>query len=289
MKKHTKIIAAVAVAATVLAFTGCSRKKDASNGEVKQKTVRIATKGTAKPYITRDAEGNLGGYDTAVIRAVFDHLPQYKADFIISSDPLTGLLSGQFDVSYNNWSYNDKRSASYYYSYPYDKIVYDFIQRKGDAPLTSFEDIANRGYVFESGAGFNVANAFEKWNEEHPDKQIKIVYTESDLLVQYQHIQDGIYDFRVDDHPMTKLYSETYDLSGLQFTQINDEVASSISKSLHSFFLFPKDEAGLKLRTEVNTVLKQLREDGTLDKLALEYFGSTDQVPDLENYVTPIN
>lgn len=288
MKKITKLLAIVATIFTVSVLSGCAKKSDSANGQ-KQKTIRIATKGTAKPYITRDEAGNLGGYDTAVIKAVFERLPQYNPEFIINSDPLTGLLSGQFDVSFNNWSYNDKRAESYFYSYPYDKIVYDFIQRKGDTPLTSFEDIANRGYVFESGAGFNVANAFEKWNEENPDKQIKIVYTESDLLVQFQHIQDGVYDFRVDDHPMTKLYSETYDLSGLQFTQINDDVATSISKSLHSFFLFPKDEGGLKLRNEVNVVLKQLREDGTLDKLAIEYFGSTDQVPALENYETPIN
>lgn len=287
MKKY-KLITFASAIITLLAFTGCSKKSDSADGQ-KQITIRAVTKGTAKPYITRDEAGNLDGYDTAVFRAVFERLPQYKVDLIISADALTGLLSGQYDISFNNWSYNDKRAESYYYSYPYDKVVYDFVQRKGDAPLTSFEDIANRGYAFETTAGFNVANAFEKWNEEHPDKKIKIIYTEADALVLYQHIQDGIYDFRVDDHPITKLYADTYDLSGLQFTQINDEVASSISKSLHSFFLFPKDEKGAKLREDVNKALKQLREDGTLDKLALKYFGTTAQVPELARFEKPIN
>ena len=37
----------------------------------------------------------------------------------------------------------------------------------------------------------NVTNAIEKWNEENPESQIEIIYTEADLSVVFEHIQDG--------------------------------------------------------------------------------------------------
>ncbi|MBQ6781388.1 MAG: transporter substrate-binding domain-containing protein [Treponema sp.] len=286
MKKTTAII--FALAALVLAttsFVGC-KKKDNADGKI---VIRAATKGTAKPYILRDEENNLDGYDIAVFRAVFDRLPQYKVDLIISADALTGLLSGQYDISVNNWSYNDKRAESYYYSYPYDTIIYDFIQRKGDKPLVSFKDAADRGYRYEGQAGNNATNAIERWNENHPDNQIKLTYSEAGGVVYYQHILDGVADFHIDDHPIVLVNVENFGLDDFIYPNIPQEaVVRDITDSLYSFFLFPKDEKGAALREDVNKALKELHDDGTLRELSLKYF-KQDQVPPADRYVKPIN
>lgn len=286
MKKITKIIAISLAALSLSTFVGCKKKaSDANQGQI---TVRAVTKGSPAPYIVQDENGNLDGYDIAVFKAVFERLPQYKLDLIISADALTGLLSGQYDISVNNWSYNEKRAESYYFSYPYDKVIYDFIQRKRDEPLTSFQDIADRGYSIEVSAGNNITNALERWNEANPDSQIKLVYTESDLLVTFQHIQDGISDFRIDDNPIIQKYKANYGLEELSFNPLPDDQAQLISSSLYAFFLFPKDEKGAALREDVNKALKSLYEDGTLNALSEKYFGAN-QVPGAENFTKTVN
>ena len=92
MKKYTKLLALAAAILSISALSGCVKKSDSANGQ-KQRTVRIATKGTAKPYITRDEEGNLGGYDTAVIKAIFELLfGSYSTPITVASISTLFLL-----------------------------------------------------------------------------------------------------------------------------------------------------------------------------------------------------
>jgi polar amino acid transport system substrate-binding protein len=163
-----------------------------------------------------------------------------------------------------------------------------FIQRKDDEPLTSFQDAADRGYSIEAGAGVNVTNAIEKWNEENPDSQINIIYTEADLPIVFQHIQEGASDFRIDDLPIYVAYQDEYGFEDLTDYEISDEETARVSDSLNSYFLFAKDDAGAALREEVDEVLKELKEDGTLLKLSEEYFGA-DQVPDDADFEETLN
>ncbi len=295
MKKNIgfRILIAVSVLLT-LSLSSCNKKSQAASdsSDILEKiTIRAATKGRPVPYITRDNDGNLDGYDIAVFKEVFSRLPQYKVDLIVTDDALTGVLSGQYDISVNNWSYNDKRAQSYYYSYPYDKIIYNFMQRKGDKPLVSFDDAAERGYTLAAQAGNNVANAVEIWNDQHPDKQIKINYTEADIAIVLQQIADGKIDFMVHDHPIALNYINTYGAQNIiDLNPVSEAGAAQIAnlKAVYSYFLFPKDEKGEKLRVDVNRVLKEIHDDGTLLKLSTKYF-QADQVPESSNYEATIN
>ena len=77
----------------------------------------------------------------------------------------------------------EDRGASYLYSYPYDKISYVFVTKKGGKEIKSFEDAA--GLSFEGGTGISVSNAVEAWNEKNPDKAINITYSDADTSVFY--------------------------------------------------------------------------------------------------------
>lgn len=145
-------------------------------------------------------------------------LPQYELDIQTAEfDAIfSGLTAGNYQIAVNNFSYREERAESYYYSYPYDDIKYAFIQRKDDEPLTSLKDAAERGYKIEAGAGVNVTNAIEQWNAENPDLQIEIIYTEADLSVVFEHIQDGVSDFRIDDVPIYKSYVDEFNFDGFR-------------------------------------------------------------------------
>lgn len=299
MKQNTikRIITGTLVGTLALGLTACgstssssssSESSTASSGDVT--VINAVTGGTPKPYITIDEDNNYSGYDIEVLKAVFEKLPQYElnlqtADF---TSLFSGLQAGNYQLAVNNFSYNEDRAESYYFSYPYDEIKYVFIQRKGDEPLTSLQDAADRGYKIEAGAGVNVTNAIEKWNEENPDSQIEIVYTEQDQSVTFEHIQDGTSDFRIDDLPIYQSYQEEFGFDGLEYTELTEEETAKISTALDAYFLFPKDENGKALREEVNEALKELREDGTLEKLSEEFFGAN-QVPSADKFEETIN
>jgi polar amino acid transport system substrate-binding protein len=273
---------------------GASTKGESTEGEGSLEqdvtVIHAATSGMPSPYITTDDKNELDGYDIAVVKAVFDRLPQYELDLQVADFDavMTGLTSGNYQLAVNNLGYREERAENYYYSYPYDKIKYVFIQRKDDEPLTSFQDAADRGYSIEVDAGNNITNALEAWNAENPDSQINLLYSGSDLAVKFQHIEEKTADFRVDDLPIYTAYQEEYGYENLDKHDISDEEAAKISSNLCSYFLLSKDEAGAALREDVNGALKELREDGTLSELSQKYFGA-DQVPDAEDFETTLN
>ena len=163
--------------------------------------VKGVTGGSLAPYFYVGEDDELTGVDIDIVKEVFNRLPQYELQIDIA-DALQGVISGQYDIAINNYGYTDERAESYYYSYPYKTSFNEYIQRADDEPLTSLEDLADRGYKIELGAGSLTANALEKWNEENPDHQINIVYSNADFQVKYQHIVDGVADVDIDDGPL---------------------------------------------------------------------------------------
>lgn len=252
-------------------------------------TISVVTSGSPSPYITVDEDNNYTGYDIEVLKAVFEQLPQYELEFITSEfDAMfSGLTSGNYQIAVNNFSYTEERAESYYYSYPYDTIQYVFIQRSDDEPLESLQDAADRGYTIESNASGNVTAAIEEWNEANPDSQIDIIYSESDINVWFEHVEDGTSDFRIDDQPIFYSYLDEYGFD-LQGTLLSDEDETRIATALDSYFLFPMTDEGYALREEVNEVLKELQADGTLLELSEEYLG-VDQVPTDDKYEETVN
>ncbi|MGN0368911.1 MAG: transporter substrate-binding domain-containing protein [Butyrivibrio sp.] len=282
-----KIITGALIISLTLGFAGCGKAATNDDGV---KTIHAVTGGSPAPYITVDENGNYSGYDIEVLNAVFEKLPQYKLDLQTADfDAIfTGLTAGNYELAVNNFSYREERAETYYFSFPYDEITYVFVQRAGDEPLTSLKDAADRGYKIESNAGGNVTNAIEQWNSENPDSQIEIIYSEADLSVWFEHIEDGTADFRIDDLPIYNAYVEEFGFKNLQKTELSEEETLKISTALDAYFLFPKTEEGKALREDINKALKELREDGTLAELSQKYFGA-DQVPDASKFETPIN
>lgn len=139
-------IAAVGVNRAAAGNRAVASNSSAAGSEGEVTVVRAVTTGSPAPYMTVDENNELQGSDIEIIRAVFDRLPQYDLQIEVSSDGLTGLLSGQYQIAVNNYGWRDERGETYYYSLPY-KTGYDvFIQRIGDEPLTGLQDLADRGY-----------------------------------------------------------------------------------------------------------------------------------------------
>ena len=215
-------------------------------------------------------------------------LSQYDLQIEIA-DALQGVLSGQYDIAVNNYGYTEERAESYYFSYPYKTTYNVYIQRPDDEPLTSLQDIADRGYKIELEAGGLTANALEQWNEENPDHQIDIVYIETNFQVKFEHIVDGTTDLAIDDGPILDTLLEKFGLEGkLVGNDIDDATQDFLFPHNNTYFLFGKNEEGAALREDVDKVLKEMKEDGTLEKITTGYFGK-DTSPKDEYFEETIN
>ena len=282
MKKLASILA-VTLAAGVLA-TGCgsssgSASKDSSSDSGKT-VIKAATGANAKPYVYVGDDDKPAGYDVDVLNAVFDKLPDYELEYEVTDfgSVLSGLNSGNYQIGVNNFSYNEDRGASYLYSYPYDKISYVFVTKKGGKEIKSFEDAA--GLSFEGGTGISVSNAVEAWNEKNPDKKIDITYTDADTAITLQHIEDGTTDLAIIDVAMYNAYQKEYNYDVVA-NQISDEDAKAIADNSYAYYIFPKDQE--ELRDKVDEQLKELKKDGTLTELSQKYFGQ-DTAPEDDQF-----
>ncbi len=279
-------------AALVSSVTGCGSTASSSDTDKSADsdvtTVRVATTGSPAPYMVVDENSEIGGSDIEILKAIFDKLPQYELDIIKTDDPLTGLTSDLYDLAVNNYAWRDERGELYYYSLPY-KTGYDvYIQRKDDEPLTGLQDLADRGYKTEVSAGSNKALALEHWNEENPDHQINIVYSDSDFQVKFQNIVDGKTDVAIDDGPILDTLVGEFGLENdLVGNTIDADTQEFISPHNSSYFLFQKNEKGDALRKDVDEALLEIKEDGTLAEILTNYFGKDTSPADEDLKATP--
>ena len=246
------------------------------------KTIKAATMGSPAPYIVVEEDGTVTGYDFKVLNEVFNRLPQYKLETVVTDigSVFTGVQSGLYDIGVNNFSYNAERAETYLYSFPYDTVSYVFLTKDGS--VKSFEDAA--GKSFHGTAGISVTNAIEAWNEKNPDKAIKVEYVESGTNIA-QEVYDGTVEFTIMDKAMAVEYEKNYSY-GLTAVDVPEEEARTIADNSWTYYLFAKENDAL--RQEINAVLKELREDGTLTKYGNEVFGF-DTAPDASQYEKTIN
>lgn len=265
------------------ADTDAAADTAAENSDVQVTTIYAATSGSTNPYTTIDENDEVTGYDCEILKEVFNRLPQYDLEFVVTdfSSIFSGVTSGTYQIACNNFSYSEERAQSYLYSYPYDKISYVFISRDGS--ITSFADAA--GLTFEGQSGVSVTTAIEKWNEDHPDQTININYTEADTPVTMQHIEDGSADFGIIDLAMYVAYQEQYAYD-VQKVDLSEEDSLAIAENNYAYYLYSYDNE--ELRDEVNAVLKELKEDGTISRISEEWFGQ-DTAPEAEQYESTIN
>lgn len=247
--------------------------------------ITAVTGGDTRPYVYVGEDNELTGVDIEILKAAFNQLDGYELNLEVASfDAIFGgLTAGQYQIGVNNFSYRAERAENYLYSYPYNRISYDFVYRSDEEPITTFADAAGRS--IEAGAGVSVTNALETWNSKNPDQAIDINYTEAQTTVQLQHVVDGQYDFAIIDAAMYDAYEKEYNF-GLKATPINDEDTALIADNIYAYYLLPLDQT--ELRDQLNIAIKSLRDDGTIKQITEEYEGY-DGTPDESQYETTIN
>lgn len=230
--------------------------------------IHAATSGNPRPFTYIDEEGNLVGQNIELIKAVFDKLPQYELEIEVTEFPsiFTGIDAGIYDLGVNNIAKNPDREAKYLFTDPEMVNHYIAVVNK-NIDITSIEDLTElAGTKYVGSTGNDKTTVVEKYNEEHPDKQITIDYTEAELLSQLYDVESGKEDFLIIDAPM---YNGYY---GPEFKfDVNTFDLTNVKSSSYSYFIVGKDNT--KLAEDINAALKQVIEEGISTEIDIKYLG----------------
>jgi L-cystine transport system substrate-binding protein len=252
-----KIFVRIFSSALFLALAG-----SAFAAEIRQVAVGVGN--AFEPYAYVDENNQPAGYDVAVLKAVDERLPQYE--FVFESMEFKNLLlsvdAGKLDIATQQFETNPEREAKYLFTTEgfanYDKRI---VVKKGRTDIKAIDDLA--GKRVSVGSGSNSAAILEKYNVEHPDKKIEIVYRASSQ-VDYDNLVNDRADAAVMTRRVFKRTNEAFG-GGLDIVEEN-----LFSKS-DAYFILAKKEP--HLRDDIDAALRELKKDGTLSKISVQYTG----------------
>lgn len=250
------------------ATKGKTTTNDNENGK---KEIVVGTSGSPKPFTFVDGSNELTGYDIEMVKAIFEKLPDYDIAFEKTefTSVLAGLDTNRYQIGANNFAMNDERKEKYIYSDPIFKNQYVIAISEKVSGIESFADL--NGKSTEVSPGLNYATALENYNKENPDEQVKIDYSETELLNVLQSVESGKYDFQLIDKAMGQQFIDEHQLK-LKLVDLSKDDSDRIGTP-YSYLLFSKTQEGEKLSEQVNEALKKVIDTGKASEISKQFLG----------------
>lgn len=107
-------------------------------------TIVVGTGNAYQPFVYLDENGELDGYDVAVLKAVDEKLDQYNFEYESSDfkNILTSLQTGKVDLAAHQYQYNDERAEKYLFGeVGYNNITLHIISIEGEGEYNSLDDL----------------------------------------------------------------------------------------------------------------------------------------------------
>ena len=261
MKKS--VIGFLALGIFVLGLSGCKGKKAESGKEV----IRVAVEGTWKPYNYVDENGVLTGYDIDAIKAVSEKIPNVELKFEPTSwdGMLLALETDRYDIVLCEVKKNPERAKRYLYSdipYNYD---YPAIAFKDTTDIKSAQDLLGKTVIV--GAGSSYQEWIDSFNSKNGGK-VNVLYAGNDSTTVsiFTDVIQGRADATLDS-PVA--------IENLKKDQGWPLKAIPADPDLitPTYFVYARSKRGEYVQSLFDKALKEVRDEGTLSKLALKWFG----------------
>lgn len=265
-KQHTWLKWGMAL----LAFVISLQLSTTVNAQEKQ-VVIVGTSGQTKPMDYFNDKNELTGFEIDVLKEIESRSDTITFQFETAefASLFAGLDSKKFDLVVNNLGESGDRRKKYLFSlYPYI-VTHNVLITKTDQPddLT-IADLKGKSVAVVPASP--QSQFLEAWNKENPDEAVTIQYVDSDPSQIIRDVYSGKFD--------ATIYATTYvhdveQTFGIQLKQHTIENEDQIRQP-GSYFIFRKDE--LTLRNEMDEILAEMREDGTLTNISMKYLGQDD-------------
>ncbi|MBM7566747.1 transporter substrate-binding domain-containing protein [Paenibacillus sacheonensis] len=283
MKKTMIGTAGLALVALTVVATGCSSKNEtneasanasgnaktndaaSANAAADVKKIIVGT-GTQFPKVCfLDENGKLTGFDVELVKEIDKRLPGYEFEFqtLDFSNLLLSLETKKIDFVAHEMEQNPDRAAKYLFNkeaYAHWKTKIIVPKDKG-AAYKNLDDL--KGKKVLTTATSAEATLLETYNKSHDDA-IKIVYTNGAANDTVSQLTSGRVDATLGADFTLSLIDPQAKLASVGDTLEEADVQ----------FVFRKDDPdGQKLADAVDGAIKEIKADGTLGKLSVQWLG----------------
>ena len=263
--RYFGLAATLLLAGSVL-LAGCGSSGQSADAGAKR--IIIGTGHAYEPYCYLDQEGHLTGYEYEVLKAVDELLPQYAFEYqtFDFANVLMALESGKVDIGAHQYEVNEERQKKYLFGNESYTTYTTYLTVSADNnDIHGLDDLQGKRVSVSTGS--NSAYLLEKYNEQHADHPIELVYGKSPTNEElYAGLQSGawvaIIKTKRDAGKLNKEFGNGKDI----VKQVGDPIATS-----RTYFVFRKDEP--ELQEAVDGALKQLKESGRLAEISREVLG----------------
>lgn len=232
------------------------------------RTIKIATAAESKPLSWGAIGVEPQGYEPDLLRAINAKLPQYKFVLEGAADIAqeTGLATGKYDMATGGFYIAPARSKQFLIpATPMGASLMKIYSRK-DSNLNDIKSLVGKKIVPVT-AGGGVYKFVNQWQQENPD--YKVTITASSAGVPYpdrlKEVQSGKYDALI-------LPSNLGEQTVIDNQKLNIQASEPVSIN-NTYVLIHRSDENQQLADDVNKALKQLKDDGTMDKLSQKWFG----------------
>lgn len=256
-----KWVAAVSVILVGLVLSGCGNtsQKDESLKKVEdKKQLTVATSGTLYPASYYNDQNELVGYDIDIVKEIARRMDvkavfkEYNVDGQVAS-----LTRNEADLAANDFGLTKDRSKKFSLSTPIKYSFDSMIVRKSDhSGIASLEDLDGKKAAGEPNT------TYMKLAQEHGATLITYDNATNDQYL--ADVANGRTDVIINDYYLQKMAIAA-------LPDIPVEILPNVFFNPNETgFLFVKENKALQ--EKVNALLKEMREDGTLKKIAENYF-----------------
>ena len=256
MNRLKSIIASIAVAGAIQALAVLPGYAGETLDAIKAAGVfKIGTEGTYAPFTFHDPSGKLVGFDVEIGEAIAERLgvkPQFvegKWDGLIA-----GLDVKRYDAVINQVGITEERKAKFDFSDPYIASKAALIVREDNADIKSFADLSGKK------AAQSLTSNYGKMAEQAGAALVGTDGFDQSIALVVQ----GRADATINDS-----------LSFLDFKKKQPnapvKIAATEAEAAYSGVIVRKGDP--ELVAAINQALKDIKADGTYQKIAEKYFG----------------
>lgn len=228
-------------------------------------TLRVGTEGAYAPFTFQDEKGQLTGYDVEVVREL-GRRAGLEVVFVPTpwDSIFLGLESRKFDLVANQIGKTPEREKKYLFTSDYLVSGAQIIVKAArSGTFTGLESLA--GLKVGTGVGSNYTKLLEGYNADHsPDIDIK--YYDGTLTTVLQDIVAGRIDATVNDR-LTVGYN-------VKKLSLPVKLVGEPLALVPSHFVVRKGPEGEALVKRLDQAIASVKQDGTLAKLSVKWFGA---------------
>jgi L-cystine transport system substrate-binding protein len=232
------------------------------------RTIKIATAAESKPLSWGAIGVEPEGYEPEVLKAINAKLPQYKFEMEGAADIAqeTGLVTGKYDMVTGGYYKSEARSKQFLIPDTPMGASMMKIYSRTDSNIKGMTDLAGKRIVPVT-AGGGVFKFVTQWTKDNPGHDVEI--TASSAGIPYPNrlneVQTGKFDALI-------LPSNLGEQTVIENQKLDIQASEPVSIN-NTYILIHKSEENQELAAGIDKALKELKDDGTLDKLSQKWFG----------------